>query len=70
MSLIWALTIPNIFKLPYFIEPRLNRSVAVLPHFGTDLLAQTPQPSVKENLNLPLDVADSIYSSNTTKFLG
>jgi hypothetical protein len=84
MSLIWALTIPNLFKLPYFIEPRLNRitklslpmsllivsSVAVLPHFGTDLLAQTPQPSVKENLNLPLDVADSIYSSNTTKFLG
>jgi hypothetical protein len=45
-------------------------SVAVLPHFGTDLLAQTPQPSVEENLNLPLDVADSIYSSNTTKFLG
>jgi hypothetical protein len=74
----------NLFKLPYFIEPRLNRitklslpmsllvvsSVAVLPHFGTDFIAQTPQPSVKENLNLPLDVADSIYSSNTTKFLG
>jgi hypothetical protein len=74
----------NLFKLPYFIEPHLNRitklsiplslliisGVAVLSHFGTDLLAQTPQSSVKENLNLPLDVADSIYSSNTTKFLG
>ena len=45
-------------------------SVAVLPHFGTDLLAQTPQPSVNKQVTLPLDVADSIYSANTTKFLG
>jgi hypothetical protein len=45
-------------------------SVAVLPHSGTDLLAQTPQPSVNEQVTLPLDVADSIYSANTTKFLG
>jgi hypothetical protein len=45
-------------------------SVAVLPYFGTDLLAQTPQPSVNENLTLPLDVADSIYSANKTMFLG
>jgi hypothetical protein len=45
-------------------------SVAVLPHFGTDLLAQAPQSRVKENFNLPLNIADSIYSSNTTKFLG
>ena len=44
--------------------------MAVLPHFGTDLLAQTPQPSVNEQVTLPLDVADSIYSANTTKFLG
>jgi hypothetical protein len=44
--------------------------VAVLPHFGTDLLAQTPQPSVNEQVTLPLDVADSIYSANTSKFLG
>ena len=41
-----------------------------LPHFGTDLLAQTPQQSVNEQVTLPLDVADSIYSANTTKFLG
>ena len=44
--------------------------MAVLPHFGTDLLAQTPQPSVNEQATLPLDVADSIYSANITKFLG
>ena len=44
--------------------------MAVLPHFGTDLLAQTPQQSVNEQVTLPLDVADSIYSANTTKFLG
>ena len=43
--------------------------MAVLPHFGTDLLAQTPQPSVNEQVTLPLDVADSIYSTNTSKFL-
>ena len=44
--------------------------MAVLPNFGTDLLAQTPQPSVNEQITLPLDVADSIYSANTSKFLG
>ena len=43
--------------------------MAVLPHFGTDLLAQTPQPSVNEQVTLPLDVADSIYSTNTSKVL-
>jgi hypothetical protein len=45
-------------------------SVPVLPHLGTDLLAQTPRPSVDEQVTLPLDVADSIYSANTSKFLG
>jgi hypothetical protein len=44
--------------------------MAVLPHFGTNLLAQTPQPSVNEQVTPPLEVADSIYSANTTKFLG
>jgi hypothetical protein len=43
--------------------------VAVFPHFGTDLLAQTPQSSVNEQVTLPLDVADSIYSANTSKVL-
>ena len=75
---------PNLFKSSNFIESCLNRrtrlslflsvliifSVAVLPLFGTDLLAQTPQPSANEQVTLPLDIADSIYSANTTKFLG
>ena len=43
--------------------------MAVLPHFGTDLLAQTPQPSVNEQVTPPLDMADSIYSANTSKLL-
>jgi hypothetical protein len=84
MSLIWPLTILNLFKLLHLIETRLNRitklslplslliitSVAVLPHIVTDLLAQTPKPSVSGRVTLPLNVADSIYSANTTKFLG
>ena len=32
--------------------------------------SQTPQPSVNEHVTLPLDVADSIYSANTSKLLG
>jgi hypothetical protein len=45
-------------------------TVAVTPHFGTALLAQTPQPSVNEQATLPLEGADAIYSANTSKFLG
>jgi hypothetical protein len=44
--------------------------MVVLPHFVTDLLAQTPKPSVSGQVTLPLNAADSIYSANTTKFLG
>jgi hypothetical protein len=44
--------------------------MAVLPHFGTDLLAQTPLPSVNEQVTQSLDVAGSIYSANSTEFLG
>ncbi len=55
-------------SLPLFLL--IISSVAVLPHFGTDLLAQTPQPSVNEQVTLPLDGANSIYSANKTKFLG
>jgi hypothetical protein len=78
------MTTRNLYKLPYFIEPHLNRitksslplslliisSVAVLPHFGTELLAQIPQPSVNKQVTLPLDAADAIYSANISKFLG
>ena len=44
--------------------------VAVLPYFGTDLLAQSPQPSINQNVALPLDASDSIYSANKTTDLG
>jgi hypothetical protein len=44
--------------------------MAVLPHFVTDLLAQTPEPSVSGQVTLPLNVDDSIYNANTTTFLG
>ena len=46
-------------------------SMAVIPSFDTDLLAQTPQPSANEQVFQPLDVADSIYTTyiNTSKFL-
>jgi hypothetical protein len=44
--------------------------MAVLPHFVTDLLAQTPEPSVSGQVTLPLNVGDSIYNANTTTFLG
>ena len=80
------MTTRNLYKLPYFIEPHLNRitkllslplslliisTMAVLPHFGTDLLAQTPpQPNVNKQVTLPLDAADAIYSANKTIFLG
>jgi hypothetical protein len=45
-------------------------SVAVLPHFGTDLLAQTSRSSVNKNVTAPLDVKDSIYTADTSEFLG
>jgi hypothetical protein len=69
---------PNLFKLRFNRITKLSLplslfiipTMVVLSHFGTDLLAQTPQPSVNEQVTLPLDVADSIYSANTTKFLG
>jgi hypothetical protein len=44
--------------------------VAVLPHFGTDLLARTPQPSVNKNVTAPLNVNDATYNANTSEFLG
>src|SRR5918999_5267539 len=44
--------------------------MGVLPHFDTELLAQTPQPSVNKQITLPLDVTDAIYNANTTKHLG
>ena len=60
--------VTKLLSLPLFLL--IISSLAVLPHSGTDLLAQTPQPSVNEQVTLPLNVADSIYSANTSKFLG
>ena len=48
----------------------LFSSLAVLPYFAIDLLAQSPQPSVTEQVALPLDVANAIYSANKTMSLG
>jgi hypothetical protein len=44
--------------------------MAVLPYFGTDLLAQTPQPSANEQITAPFNVSDAIYNANTSEFLG
>ena len=45
-------------------------SLAALPSFDADLLAQTPPPSANEQITQTLDVADAIYSANTSMFLG
>jgi hypothetical protein len=44
--------------------------MVVLPHFVTDLLAQTLKPSVSGEANLPLNVGDSVYNASTSITLG
>jgi hypothetical protein len=39
-------------------------------HSDTFVQAQSPQSTINGQITLPLDVADSIYNENTTKFLG
>ena len=41
-----------------------------LVHSDTYVQAQSPQSNSNGQITAPLDVADSIYSSNTTEFLG
>ena len=41
-----------------------------LVHSDTYVQAQSPQPNSNGQITAPLDVADSIYSANTTTFLG
>ena len=41
-----------------------------LVHSDTFAQAQSRQSNINGQITAPLDVADSIYSSNTTKFLG
>ena len=60
----------RIAKLSLPLSLLFISGLAVLPYFGTDLLAQTPQPSVNEKVTLHLDAADSIYSANKTMDLG
>ena len=45
-------------------------TMVVLPHFVTDLSAQSPKPNASGNVNLPLNVADSIFNANTSITLG
>jgi hypothetical protein len=60
----------RITRLSLSLSLLIISTAAVLPHFSTDLLAQTANPSVDEQVAPPLDVADSIYSANATEFLG
>ena len=43
--------------------------MVVLPHFVTDLSAQTPKPSVSGEANLPLNVGDSVFNASTSTIL-
>ena len=45
-------------------------TLVVLPHFVTDLSAQSPKPNARGNVNLPLNAADSIFNANTSIALG
>ena len=41
-----------------------------LAHSDTYVQAQSPQLNSNGQITAPLDIADSIYNANTTKFLG
>jgi hypothetical protein len=41
-----------------------------LPHSVTDILAQSPQSSIKDQSIMSLDVNDAAYNANMSKFLG
>ena len=45
-------------------------SLAVLPNFAIDVVAQTSEPSGTERVTLPSNVADAIYSANKTMDMG
>jgi hypothetical protein len=57
-------------KLSLSLSLLIISTLAFLPHFGIDLLTQTPQQSANGQVTLPLNTADSIYSANKTTFLG
>ena len=43
--------------------------MVVLPHFVTDLSAQTTNPSASGDVNLPLNVGDSVFNANSSTTL-
>ena len=45
-------------------------TLVVLPHFVTDLSAQSPKTNASGSVNLPLNVGDSIFNANTSIALG
>ena len=45
-------------------------TMVVLPHFVTDLSAQSPKKNASGSVNLPLNVGDSIFNANTSITLG
>jgi len=45
-------------------------TLVVLPHFVTDLSAQSPKTNASGSVNLPLNVGDSIFNANTSITLG
>ena len=45
-------------------------TLVVLPHFVTDLSAQSPKKNASGSVNLPLNVGDSIFNANTSITLG
>ena len=51
-------------------RPDLKTVGIFLPHSVTDVLAQFPKSSIKDQNAAPLDITDSIYNANTSKFLG
>jgi len=60
----------RITKLSLPLSLLIISSLAVLPYFAIDLLAQTPKPNVTERVTLPLNVSNAIYSANKTMDLG
>jgi hypothetical protein len=60
----------RITKLSLPLSLVIVSSLAVLPNFAIDVVAQTSEPSGTERVTLPLNVADAIYSANKTMDLG
>ncbi|CAN5510811.1 hypothetical protein BH18THE2_BH18THE2_36870 [soil metagenome] len=61
----------SIYCIRTYRKTRSLKTVGLfLPHSVTDVLAQFPKSSIKDQNAAPLDITDSIYNANTSKFLG